>query len=446
MAADGVGAGPGRVVAVGAVYGALAFAALSLTRFGAPVEAIWLSNAVLVWALVAARKSGWPWLIAAGAAGHVFAHMTAGDTPDMTGAYLIGDMSECVLAAWLLQRRPQALTFQNRNAVLYFLAVCGAAPLASTLITSAAAFVTMGEPLSRRDMLVWFSADALGLIVFLPILYAIAGGRWRDLRPKLWRVALAAALIPGIAAVGTAFDAPVLRFLVMPLFVLVAFYLGVAATQICLAVAFVTWSFLSFIGLSMHMIGDLDMRDSLLFVQVQVALFAVSFLPLAVVIEQKQRLTTALSETIEETREAWGAILAGEARYRLVVENVPVTVMRIRMGGEILFASPACSTLLHADRKFEGRNILDLLHPEDRAWVQERTQHTVRQRMFNLPQRWRVRIHGDDDQWYAVDARVTLLRMGRDEPNEFIAALRSEYDDDSASAAESPPLVSAPGG
>ncbi|MEQ1818495.1 MAG: MASE1 domain-containing protein [Terricaulis sp.] len=180
-----------RALLVGVGYGLLAFGALSVTRFGATVESIWICNALLVWALTTARMGQWPLLVAASAIAHVVAHLVAGDALPLTFAALVGDMSECLLAAYLLRRHQAALSFATRACTFYFLLVCGlAAPLASSIIVWAATWA-VGAPLGLREVSVWFSVDALALVLFLPIISAIAQGRWRDLKGKFWRLAAA---------------------------------------------------------------------------------------------------------------------------------------------------------------------------------------------------------------------------------------------------------------
>jgi integral membrane sensor domain MASE1 len=417
-----------RALATGAVYAIAAYVSLSVTRFGTPVEAIWISNALLTWALATTRPGAWWAYIALAGAGHVTAHLMAGDPVNLTGAFLLGDVSECVIAAFLLRRRPGSLAFGSRGATFYFLLVCGlAAPLSSTAIMGVAAFAATGQWLSVRDHVVWFSVDALALVLFLPLFYATGAGRWKKLQGKVLPLMLAVIALVGIASVSAVSGMPLLRLLILPLFVIVAFELGVAAVQVCLAAAFIAWTALVYQGNTPQLFGDVDMRDSLLLVQVLIAIFTASFLPLAVVIDEKQRLNDRLTTTLEETREAWGAIIGAEARYRLVVDNVSETVMRVQPGGKILFASPACSAVLHTDRAFEGRNLVEMIHPDERDDIQARAQETVAKGLFNLAQRWRVRIHGDDEKWHAIDARVTPVKIGKSE-HEFIVVLRSEDD------------------
>ncbi len=49
--------------------------------------------------------------------------------------------------------------------------------------------------------------------------------------------------------------------------------------------------------------------------------------------KKSSALPTRWLRTLKETREAWGAIIGAEARYRLVVDHVSETVMRVAPGG-----------------------------------------------------------------------------------------------------------------
>lgn len=161
------------------------------------------------------------------------------------------------------------------------------------------------------------------------------------------------------------------------------------------------------------------MRSYMVVTQIFIAVFAITILPLAVAIEEKQRLNETLTDCLKETREAWGAVIGAEARYRLVVDNVSETVMRVGRDGLILFASPACVALLHVD-KIEGRNLFDLLHPEDECAARERFDQCLTLGLLNLSHRWSWRIADEDGAWAPVEARVTLVSPGGAGHEEFL--------------------------
>ncbi len=417
-----------RALAVGGAYGLLAYLSLSLTRFGSAVESIWLCNALLTWGLVTSRRDMWLPTVAAAAIGHVTAHTLNGDAFNFTLAFLAGDMLECVFCALMLNLRPRTLRFEDRKSAFYFLLICGlAAPFLSAVIAAAASWA-IGRDLSVGDFTVWFSADALGLIVFLPIFYAIGEGRWRGLLRKPLHAAVAVAMVVVVSFIsGWLVSVPTLRLLLLPVFVLIAFDLGVAGVQICLGALALVWVGLTLDGRPPTPWVELSMRDYMLVLQVFLAIFAATVLPLAVAIEEKQRLNATLAETLKETQEAWGAIIGAEARYRLVVDNVSETVMRVAADGLILFATPACVALLHGDHEFEGRNLFELMHPDDRAMAKLRFTQVVEQGLFNLVQRGHWRLRGDDDSWARIDGRVTMVGKPGAGREEFVVVLRPEY-------------------
>ncbi len=410
-----------RAPAVGAGYFLLSFASLSFSRFGAPVESIWLSNALLIAALIATARSNWASLILCSAAGHVAAHLATGDQLDFTLAYLAGDMTECALCATLLA--PQTMAFATRRQILWFLLVCGLiGPFVSASVVASGSAI-IGKPMEAKDFAVWFSADALGMIIFLPLLHGFGRGRLEKLRKKPLWLAAAVVLVIGCSVLAAwAINLPVLRLLLLPLMVLVAFELGVAGAEICLACMMLTWTIMTMLGYSPVPWATVGLRDAMLVTQVFLAVFSATILPLAVVLEQKERLTDTLANTLKETQEAWGAIIGAEARYRLVVDHVSETVMRVAPGGLVLFASPACASLLHG-QAFEGRNLFSLMQSEDGAREQEYFEQSETRDLLNLINRRTWRIRGDTGGSILVDARVTMIRT-TDGGREFVVVLR----------------------
>ena len=321
--------------------------------------------ALLIAALIAAPRNGCLALIGCCAIGHGIAHLAASDAPDITLAYMVADMAEAALCATLLA--PKTMAFATRRQMFWFLLVCGLiGPFFSASIAASVSSI-IGKPMDARDFAVWFGADALGLIVFLPLLHGFGHGRLDRLRRKPLRLALAIALVVGFSLLAAWMtQVPTLRLLLLPLMVLIAFELGVAGVEICLAALMLCWIIMVMNGHSPIPWVTASQRDVLLATQVFLAVFSATILPLAVALEEKQRLTDTLAATLKDTREAWGAIIGAEARYRLVVDHVAETVMRVAPGGLVLFASPACASLFK-HQAFEGRNIFALMEAEDEA-------------------------------------------------------------------------------
>ncbi len=411
-----------RAPAVGAGYFFLSFLSLTFTRFGAPVESVWISNALLTAALIASPRNGWLLLIACGAIGHVLAHLATSDPLDMTITYLVADMAECALCATLLA--PRTMAFATRQQIFWFLVVGGLiAPFVSASIAASGSSI-IGRPMETREFAMWFGADALGLVVFLPLLHGFGRGRLGRLRQKPLRLLLGVALVVGFSVIAAwTPQAPALRLLLLPVLVMVAFELGVAGAEICLAALMLTWTVMVLNGYSPVPWATVGPRDVLLTTQMFLAVFSATILPLAVALEEKQRLTDALAGTLKDTQEAWGDIIGAEARYRLVVDNVSETVMRVAPGGLVLFASPACAGLLNG-QEFEGRNIFSLMPPEEAGGEQEHFDETETRDLLNLVSRRAWRIRSDAGDVARVDARVTMIPTAEAGGREFVVVLR----------------------
>jgi integral membrane sensor domain MASE1 len=411
-----------RAPVVGLGYFVLSVASLWFSRFGAATESVWFSNALLVAVLIAMPRKEWAVAIACASVGHVSAHLLVGDGLDFTLAYLAGDMVECALVAVLLA--PGTMAFSNRRQIFWFLLVCGLiGPFVSACVAASGSSL-VGKPMEAQDFAVWFGADALGMVIFLPLLHGFGRGRLKKLAARPWRLALGVAVIVGCSIFAAAFSqVPSLRLILLPLMVLVAFELGVAGAQICLAALMLSWTVMAVSGHSPVPWVALTPREVMLTTQLFIAVFAATILPLAVALEEKQRLNETLENTLKETREAWGAIVGAEARYRLVVDNVSETVMRVAPGGLVLFASPACISLFPG-QSFEGRNLFSLMQPEEAAREQEFFEHSETRDLLNLINRRTWRIRSDSGAWTLVDVRVTMISNGAPGEREFVVVLR----------------------
>jgi PAS domain-containing protein len=155
------------------------------------------------------------------------------------------------------------------------------------------------------------------------------------------------------------------------------------------------------------------------------ALISAAILPLAVTLEQKQRLTDSLAETLAETRAAWGAIIAADARYRLVVDYATEMVMRVAPDGEILFASKSCENLSPSG-KLTGTNVFALMSARDANVAQEALTGAVSAALYDLAQHWTYRLRHADGSLGTYDTRTTLIAPGgKKGSGEFVFVLRA---------------------
>ncbi|MGV9007522.1 MAG: ATP-binding protein [Brevundimonas sp.] len=74
-------------------------------------------------------------------------------------------------------------------------------------------------------------------------------------------------------------------------------------------------------------------------------------------------------QDITEHDEAQKNLRASEARYRLPAENTTDIILRFGSDGVVRYASPACRRMGHSPETLERMAMIDLIHPEDRAFA-----------------------------------------------------------------------------
>src|SRR5258705_4845448 len=71
-----------------------------------------------------------------------------------------------------------------------------------------------------------------------------------------------------------------------------------------------------------------------------------------------------------ERQKAQSALRASEERFRALIENGMDDISLLDVEGNLLWESPAVvRNLGYAENMFVGRNIFELVHPDDKAWT-----------------------------------------------------------------------------
>jgi PAS domain S-box-containing protein len=112
--------------------------------------------------------------------------------------------------------------------------------------------------------------------------------------------------------------------------------------------------------------GSPQTPESLLLTLLQLALLMAFGVATAVVlIEAEHGEAVSAAQTIQQTAEA---LRASEARFRFVVEHISDVPLVVGRDRRILYVAPSCERIVGVPPSaIEGRDLLDLLHGDDRA-------------------------------------------------------------------------------
>jgi integral membrane sensor domain MASE1 len=391
--------------AAAALYFAAAAACIALTRFGAQAAPVWLASPILVCALLSAPEKSWPPLLAFGAAAHALANIVTQERIGFAAPYLVANIVEAWFAAALLRRANVSLDFADRTEVFRFLAICGvAAPAVSAALAKIGVTLT-GQTMTDADLVTWYFSIALGLILFLPIFRGVKTHSWSRLLhapSRLRAMILFGALAASCAAAMVWPGNILLLFLILPILILIAFDFGLAGAEVGLVLT----ALLLVVGVVLGFRPDLGAegpRGDITRLQIILALLSAGILPLAALVEEKQKLAESASHALEEAQQAWGDVIAAEANYRLLADNTRAFVLRINRDGLIASASAASPLLGYDPHDLEGQYLSAYLDETDAAALRNAlvTNHSVTEDSANT---LRLRIRGRDDSWRMFEA------------------------------------------
>ena len=130
-----------------------------------------------------------------------------------------------------------------------------------------------------------------------------------------------------------------------------------------------------------------------------------------------------VAQDITDRKRSEEKLVNSEKRFRALIENGADYISLLAADGSLLWESPAETRMLgYAENEFVGRNILEIVHPEDLSWVQERFA-----KLASTPgaqDRASFRLQNQNGSWRWVEAAVTNLL---DEPS--VKAIVTNYHD-----------------
>lgn len=221
---------------VSATYAAGTSLSFLLFQVSAIGPAFFPSAGVTLAALVLARRSLWPALVLTTAGTELMVDRVQGYDWVVAGGFAAANALEPLVGAWLLLGRDLRLDLSRAAHVVRFLLLgVLAGPLVGAAVGSATIQLDGVRPWAAAFG-PWWSGDALGVLIVGGVILALARGGWAD-RPLRHRATLAIALgVVGWTVAIAFWSENWLAYLVLPILVLSAAWLGVRGVALAGAV------------------------------------------------------------------------------------------------------------------------------------------------------------------------------------------------------------------
>jgi PAS domain S-box-containing protein len=341
------------LVALAVAYYAVARISLAAAVAHHVVSSVWPPAGIAIFALLRFGLRFWP----AVALGAYFLNWGSGISP--TGAIIIatGNTLEAVVGVYLLTR--VARVHRALDRVRDALSLVGYAGILSTMIAATigvAGLVLTGSTAPETAMhlwLVWWTGDAVGVLVVAPFLLTWTEPERDALDSPLRGAEQAVAFVVLTAATELLFRAKAgFEYLVFPMITWIALRFGRrgAATGVAAVMVIATWHTIDRTGpfVTFSALGNL---------------FA---LQLFVAVLAAKSMIFAASRA--ETRTARFRLVESESRYRLLARNLPdaCVVLYDRNVRLLLVEGPAVATAGFVREEVEGRTIGEVFD-SDRA-------------------------------------------------------------------------------
>jgi signal transduction histidine kinase len=323
----------GWVAAIAALYFGGAKLGLSVAFVAPQVSPVWPPTGIALAAILLLGYRLWPGV----ALGAFLANWTAQEPAATAAGIALGNTLEALAGAWLLRR-----VAGFRGSLERLREVVGLVVLAAALSTTLAATVGVTSlclggvaSWSRFGTLwwVWWLGDALGALVIAPLLLAWVAGRagpWPPRRlAELGALLLALVAVCGLVFTGagpTPAPGPALEYTVFPFVIWAALRFGQrGATLVTFLIAAVA------IPGTVRGFGPFALgtpHQSLVLLQVFMAVVAITGLFLAVAIAERNRVADRLAEA-DRRKDEFLAILGHELRNPLGAIKTALGILRI---------------------------------------------------------------------------------------------------------------------
>lgn len=403
----------------------LVFLSLTLSKEAGPIASVWLLNALLLAVLLQKSPLDWRQVLCAGGLANVAVELWFGDPLLRTLLLSSANLAEVAVCFALLRPRSGDFDITRSEHLLRFIGIAG---FVGPAISSFIAATTLSGHTPFFDTLgLWFTADALGLLLFTPALLALSrklasGGYSRAGTLEFFASMAALSLLS--ALVFSQSQYPIL-FLVPPALTFATFRLGIAgaAAGVLLVSAFA-------IGFAVAGHGSTQLIDGndtqkILLLQFFLAWMCLTTLPIATALAQAERSRQDLRTARQIADQARLAAQISETHYRTLADASTDLVVRFGRDGVISYASPASRLILGlAPEEMVGRRAIEFVVEADRDYARGilTTLFSGAEPDRSLRREFRVQQRDGGIVW--IEGNPSVIRNAAGEPFEVITTYR----------------------
>ena len=319
----------GRSLALAAAYTACAMVALRLGATLHDTPPLWPAAGVAIAALCIGGLRLWPGI----ALGTLIAIAPRGNGLTLTTAIALSTTIEAVAAAWLLRRLFGFCVElrRARDAVALVLAAGVIGPVIGATIGAGAFALTRSGTASSfgHEWLDWFLGDAMGAIVFAPVVLAWArkdrnAGPLRGWETIAFAVGLTISTVVSLGAVPLGPDDRPLIFVSFPFIVWGALRLGLRTTATAVAIV----AFAAGVAASLHIgVFAIPVTDVGALLQAYLATAAATALIVAATSTERRDATLRVEQDAGDRVRAAAALRESEARLAMVFNSTSDTLL-----------------------------------------------------------------------------------------------------------------------
>ncbi len=316
---------------------------ISLTRQSGRLASIWLANAVQLAMLLHRPKTAPHVLLSTGFLANLAANLSVGDKLSVALLLSLSNTLEVALSRLLLQAlgvfHPKRLI--GWHGLKRFVPICG-------LITPAvtATVAALGSHILQRTPIAalwfsWYAANALGLLILVPILSATTLDDLRRLVkwPQLVETLGIVCVVALTAIAAFYLDRFKLLWLVFPSTLLATIRLGLPGANLSTLVTSIVGLALVLSGKTLNLGGPENLRGDIAFLQLLLAGQVLTLLPVGSILQ-------ALRDTEEINREVTESLVTANRLNQRIFDVSPAGILIYDAEGNFLRVNEAASRIV----------------------------------------------------------------------------------------------------